>query len=311
MPALPNFLTRNLTLRLIAVLLGLGLWLFVNAGQHEAQTSIDVPISYRGLPGDMAIVNQRPDFVALQVSGPRTLLSLLDPGRLAIKLDLTGVAPGQASFKINPEMFAVPRQTSVTRISPSQVVLDIDRLVTREVPVHLDVIGATQSGYAIAGVELKPASVSISGPSREVSKIEKIQTEPFDVRGLEAEAERPVALVIPPGPLRLSPVEVDARVRVEEVMGEREFRTVDIAVREPAYKYRLYPRQASVTVHGPLRRLFELNLAGLVYVDARGAEPGVHEVPVQVDLPQGLQVMHQTPDKVKLRMLAAKAEARS
>ncbi len=74
--------------------------------------------------------------VKIQVTGPRTLLSLLAPDRLAVRLDLSGIGAGQASFRINPSMFDVPRQTTVTGISPSEVLLDIDRVQQREVPIH-------------------------------------------------------------------------------------------------------------------------------------------------------------------------------
>ena len=84
-------------------------------GSAARSAPIRVPISYRALPAGLVIVNQRPDSVQIQVPGPRTLLSLLDPERMVLRLDFTGVTIGQASFKIGPEMFNVPRQTDVTQ----------------------------------------------------------------------------------------------------------------------------------------------------------------------------------------------------
>ena len=120
-------------LRLISLALAIGLWIFVNAVQPGALESIRVPVSYRDLPPGFVLTNQHPDFVEIQVSGPRTLLSIIDPARLTLRLDLTGVGVGQASFKIGPDAFPVPRHTEVTSVLPSQIVLDIDKNVTREV----------------------------------------------------------------------------------------------------------------------------------------------------------------------------------
>lgn len=303
---LAEYLTRNAALRVIAVALAIGLWLFVNTGQHEAQTSLVVPVSYRRLPPGLMIVNQHPDFVEVLVSGPRTLLSLLDPGRLELRLDLTGVAPGQASFRISPEMFNVPRQTGVTRVSPSQIVLDIDRLLTRQVRVHLNVVGATAKGYKVAEVSLKPAAVTVTGPARDVSRMEAIESEPFDLKGASEPVEGDADLVIPPGPIKVSEGQVMARVAFEEVMGEREFRTVDVQVRDPQGKYRLYTRHVAVTIHGPVLKLDRLSLGGMVYVEARDAEPGLHELPLQADLPDNMQVLRYSPDKVRLRILGSR-----
>src|SRR2546429_352695 len=104
-------------------------------------------ISYRGLPIGFVMTNQHPDFVKIQVSGPQTLLSLVDPSRLMLRLDLIGVGVGQASFKIGPDAFAVPRGTAVTSISPSQIVLDIDKVIVRYVPVHLVTTGKAADGF--------------------------------------------------------------------------------------------------------------------------------------------------------------------
>src|SRR5208282_1195596 len=104
-PLLVQRVRRNLGLRAIALLLAIGLWFFVNAGQRGVLAPMRVPISYRQLPAGLVIVNQRPEFVQIEVRGPRTLLSLLDPDRMLLRLDLSGVTLGQAVFKIGPEMF--------------------------------------------------------------------------------------------------------------------------------------------------------------------------------------------------------------
>src|SRR5258707_7252634 len=102
---------KNLPLRLLSLAIAAGLWIFVNAGQRNAVDELNVPINYRRLPAGLVIVNHPADFVKIQVNGPRTLLSLLNPERLTVRLDLSGIGSGQASYKINPTMFLVPRGT--------------------------------------------------------------------------------------------------------------------------------------------------------------------------------------------------------
>jgi YbbR domain-containing protein len=175
---------RNLGLRAIALVLAIGLWFFVNAGQRGALAPMRVPISYRQLPHGLVIVNQRPDFVQIEIRGPRTLLSLLDPDRLTLRLDLSAVTMGQAVFRIGPEMFNVPRQTDVTRISPSQIVLDIDRTIERQVPVRVNVQGLPAHGYGVESVKANPPGVTVRGPSRFVAHIDNVQTSPIEVNGV-------------------------------------------------------------------------------------------------------------------------------
>lgn len=298
-------LRRNLGLRVVAVMLAIGLWLFVNVGQRDAETSLKVPIVYRRLPAGLMIVNARPDFVELTVSGPGTLLSLLDPDRLTLRLDLAGVAPGEADFNIGPERFNIPRQTRITRISPAQIRLEVDQLGTRELPVHLNLSGTIAKGYRISAEETSPASVKITGPLRDVRQMQRIETAALDVSGASTDVSRVVNL-INPGWLRVSVEQVDATVRIKEIISDRRFRGVQIQVRDTTYKTSVDPPQADLIVRGPMLKLNALNLDQSVYVDARGTQPGLHEMPVQVDLSQGLELVHQTPLKAKLLLLAKK-----
>ena len=144
-------------LRVLALALAIGLWVFVNAGERGSMVPLTVPISYNSLPQGMVIVNRPPAQVKIEVTGPRTLLSLLDPERLTLKLNLRNVAAGQSDFKIYPSMFNVGRNTTVTSISPDLLSVDIDRLTTRDVPVHLAVEGKVESGYTISSVDISPA----------------------------------------------------------------------------------------------------------------------------------------------------------
>ena len=133
----------------------------------------------------------------IQVNGPRTLLSLLNPERLTVRLDLAGIGSGQASYKINPTMFNVPRGTTVTNVSPSEVILDVDRVVQREIPVRVDIDGKPATGYNLAGVEAKPATVMAIGPSRDVNTVAQITTEPMDISGANSDVERQLDLENP------------------------------------------------------------------------------------------------------------------
>ena len=189
---------RNLGLRAIAFVLAIGLWFFVNAGQRGA---LGADARADKLSGScrigLAIVNQRPDFVQIEVRGPRTLLSLLDPDRMVLRLDLSGVTVGQAVFKIGPEMFNVPRQTDVTRISPSQIVLDIDRIVDRQVPIRVNIQGQPAAGYRVASAKANPPAATVRGPSRFVFHTDSVQTSPVEVNGAKADIVQPVSLAPP------------------------------------------------------------------------------------------------------------------
>jgi YbbR domain-containing protein len=293
-------LQQNLGLRIISLLLAVGLWVFVNAGQHSSVEPFNIPISYRGLPPGFVITNQHPDFVKIGISGPQTLLSLVDPGRLMLKLDLRGVGVGQASFKIGVDSFNVPRGTVVSSISPSQIVLDVDKIVMRDLPIHAVTIGTPADGYRIGPIEITPPRVSVSAPSREIANLETVDTEAIDATGIATEAERVAAITSAGGMMRIEPSEVMVKIGLAPVIATRDFHGVPVAVRDIEYQTRLQPPRINLSLRGAKLELAKLDLSGAVYVDGDGMAPGTYNTPVQVQLPQGVELLHLWPDKVRM-----------
>lgn len=293
---------HDMGLRLISLALAIGLWIFVNAGQHGALESFQAPVSYRDLPPGFILTNPHPEFIRIQVSGPRTLLSIIDPAHLTLRLDLTGVGIGQASFKIGPDAFPVPRHTEVTSIVPSQIVLEIDKNVSRKVPVHLVLAGAAGEGYRIASTEVAPANIAIRGPSRAIAHVDQVDTEPLSVAGINSDLSRGVNLMAPSSTVRLEPDEVTAKVTVAQVIADREFHAVPINVRDTELKYRMNARHANLVLRGPLLTLSKIDLTSAAYIEAAGFSPGSYRVPVQINLPDGVALVRQSPEKVRVRM---------
>ncbi len=297
---------RNAGLRVISLLIALGLWIFVNAGQRGAVETLSVPISYRSLPPGLVIVNHPPDFVKIEVSGPRTLLSLLDPERLTLRLELATIPTGRSDLKLSPALFNVPRQTTVARITPDEVHIDVDRIVARDLPVHLDIEGQPAPKYQITGVDLKPVTVPVSGPSRYVLALQEIDTEALELKGESSDVDARLALQSPDPNVHIGANRVQVHLDISEVIADREFKGVPVEVRDTDFKTHVSPQKATITLRGPASKLEGLDLTGLVYVDAKGGDPGPHDLPLQVDLPQGTQLVKQIPDRVRLRIYREK-----
>ena len=77
-----RWLERDMALRMISLALAIGLWIFVNAGQHGALESFQVAVSYRDLPPGFILTNSasrvhqdsglRPAHACSRLSIPRT-----------------------------------------------------------------------------------------------------------------------------------------------------------------------------------------------------------------------------------------------
>src|SRR5215471_4098215 len=296
---------QNLGLRIISLLLAVGLWIFVNAGQHSSVEAFNIPVSYRGLPPGFVITNQHPDFVKIQLSGPQTLLSLVDPSRLMLKLDLSGVGVGQASFKIGLDSFNVPRGTAVSGISPSQIVLDLDKIVVRYLSVHPATIGTPADGYRIGPIEVTPSQVRVRAPSKEIANLEAVDTEAVDVTGLATETEHVAAITSAGSMMRIEPSEVVIKIGLVPIIATKDFHGVPVTVRNTEFESRLRPPRINVTLRGAKLELSKLDLSGVVFVDGDGMRPGTYNTLVQVQLPHGMELLHLWPDKIRITIRRA------
>jgi hypothetical protein len=230
-PSLKQKMRRNLGLRGIALGLAFAFWFLVNASQRGSTTQLDVPLGYRLLPTGLVIVNQHPEFVQIQIEGPRMLLSLIDADRLMLRLKLGGIGPGEMVLKLSPEMFHVPRQTTITQISPSHIILDIDRITDRRVPVRVSVVGQPAAGYRVAAIRTNPEDVTVRGPSRYLAHLHYVRTSPLDVSDATSEIRQILSLQPVDDRIELGVDSVEALATVREIGASRELRRLPVAVR--------------------------------------------------------------------------------
>jgi YbbR domain-containing protein len=287
---------NNWILKLVSIAFAVGLWGFVNLGAREADMSIFVPLELRNLSPNLTITSPLPESVGVRLRGPRTILGTIDQRRQRIQLDLSNVGAGSTSFKIEPDMLNLPRGMTVTRMSPVQITLHVERIVEKTLPVAANFSGAVPGGYRVVDSETQPSTVSVRGPANEVGALRNIPTGPLHLPATTGNFEQSVGLERPADLVRVSPDRVVVRGRLEEIVIARDFRNVAIGVHNPPTQYHLRPSAVDVTVRGPQRLVKELHLTSEnFYVDLEGVTPGYHEAKVQPAAPEGIEVLEIRP----------------
>jgi len=293
----------NGRLKLFSIAFACGLWLFVNYAERDAEKTLVVPVEFHNLPTQLVINGQRDEYVDLRLRGPRSLLSQLNSKK--IKLDLSEVRPGMASFRITADMLNLPRGVRLVRINPAQVNLSIAQIIKRLLPVQLELNGKPPRGYVVKETEVNPDKIEVTGPAPQVEKLQAVPTDTLDLSTLTQPVSRDLALRGPEeGFVSYNRDRVQVNIEVDEVMTTQEFRNIKIAVKNAASRVVIRPVFAAITVHGPQRLIenFALNEEH-VFADANGQGPGSMMVPVSVVLPPGIELISQEPEKVELRLL--------
>lgn len=301
-------LLRNAGLKLLSLVIAAGLWFFVNAGERDAEMAVQVPVELRNRPPNVMLVSPRVDFIDLVVSGPRTLLNRIDPERMSIALDLHGIRPGPAVFRILGETLDLPRGVTIVRMTPSELTLEFAAVMRKRVPVHVAFSGKPPAGLLVTDTRVAPESVEVVGPAADVAVLKSAETAPLDLAGAPPGLlERDVSLAVPGDYVSFSAALVHVQVRLDEPERTRTLANVPIVVRPGEYRSQATPAAAQVTVRGPQSAIDALEMDhGAVYIDAAGREPGTYREAPAVDLPADVELVKVEPATVALRVLRQK-----
>jgi len=296
--------TQDLGLKLLSLGVAFGLWVFVNASERDTEQGLQVPMEMRELPVALMITSPRVDFVDVRVSGPRTLLSRIDRKRLSIPLDLAGVHPGPAVFRIATDSLNLPRGVKIVRITPAQITLDLERVNRRTVPVYVQTTGKLPPGLRVVEAHASPDEVQVIGPLSAVEDVKVVNTEPLDLSNAASGiVERELGLTEISEFISYSAQRVGVQVHVGEVEIEREFRHAPIGVRDGTRRATIEPPELRVVVRGPKHVVESLELSeSEVYIDAASLAPGRYERAPTIALPAGVALVRHEPATVKIRL---------
>ncbi len=224
---------RNPGLKLISLLLAFFLWFSINVSERDAEREVKLPITVRRLAPALIVTNLPANPVTARVRGPRTILDGVDTRETRLSLDLSGAAPGDRTIELNPDMVRpdLPRRLKVVRLDPARLKVHIEALVSRTVPVRVEVAGMPPLGYTVAGTSVTPDEVKATGPANRVNDLKEIKTEPVDVTGATEPFTRDNVLLSWAGDfVTFAPDHVEAGVTLKQVMMSREFTHVDVRI---------------------------------------------------------------------------------
>jgi YbbR domain-containing protein len=290
----------NFGLKVLALVIAVGLW---TAGHRDIERAIEVPVEFRNAPPDLMVLDNRIDYVVLRLNGPRTLVSTLDPDDMKLSLDLHEAKSGAASYPLSAGSFNIPRGVTVARITPPVVHLRFEPVLRRTLPVTVKLSGKPAAGYRIAHSQAQPENVSVSGPAEEVRRMTVLETLPVEIDESRAAIKRKVHLSSEGKPLAFSPDQVEVIIAVEEEESNRDFAAVSVRAKDFNGAYTVSPSTIALRLSGAKSTLDKLELTGdAVFLNLKGLAPGEYNLPLMTNLPDGVRVVEQKPQRVKVRI---------
>lgn len=311
-----RWLKRNFGTLLMSFLLAVAVWVSAVLSEDPNEVRVyprAVEVSAVGLEEGLMTVDGLPASVRITLRAPRSVWASLegDPTAVQAYVDLQGLQPGVYAVPVKVQVAYQP--VEVVSVTPARLEITIDKRLTREVPVTVDMRGEVAVGYYASAPVVHPLTVEVSGPASAVSKVTAVQAQ-VSIEGARESFKRETALV---------PIDADGQ-RVQGVTIKPSHATVSVAVRQlggyrdVAVKVRLVGQVANgyritnVTVSPPVVTVFSQqpqkvrNLPGFVEtepLDISGATDDI-DARLKLVLPEGISLVGEDTVLVQVNVAA-------
>lgn len=297
--------TENLPLKALSLLISIILWTVVSGERHE-EWSYLVPLEIVNQPGELTITNDVPGFLDLRLQGSHSFIKGLNPKDLAVQIDISNVTSGRNIYPITAALVNTPRGATVTRINPSYISLDIEKVARKKISLKADLTGRPATDFFLESTEVTPSSIEISGAESVVKAIRRLKTATIDISGATKNISKTVPIDISGKKIKLAKNEpVEVKVMIKEVLEKLEIKKiVPKAINLDArYKVTLSPKLMHILVEGPKSIVSTLKERGVdITVNAIDLRTGRHKRPAQVNLPGNVKLLYVYPKEINLKV---------
>lgn len=181
---------RNVAVFSFFLLLSFIFW-FINALSKDIDSTIKYPVRYINFPDNMALVNELPEKLSLDVHGPgySVLKSKIGGNRVPLLINVSNWGRSVRDDAAGQEFFiysfnlreSFKRQVradfEINAVRPDTLNFIFDRVISKKVPVKPDVHIIPQRQFMVNGkITADPDSVTLSGPKTVIDTIAYVST---------------------------------------------------------------------------------------------------------------------------------------
>jgi YbbR domain-containing protein len=168
-----HWLGRNFRTLLLAFGLALVVWVssVVVADPNETRVFPNVSLESVGKPSDMLVVSNIPQTVSVTLFAPRSWLDQYQaqPNLLRAVLDLSGL--DQGSHDVAVQVYPGLSPTRIEQVVPDTITVELDRLVSRQKPIRVEVTGSPARGYQAGDPVLDINTATVTGAESKVNQV--------------------------------------------------------------------------------------------------------------------------------------------
>ena len=194
---------NNLSLKILSVLCAIILWgIIVNI--YDPTTSVTISNVNVQLINTESLTDK--DFtyevldgskIAVYLSGPKSIITDIKASDIVATADLSKITAFADYVDIDVKVVKDGRTINNIEIAPrtTAVKLDIENRMTKEFTVYAETTGTVASGYVLAGTNILPETIRITGAASLVEQIAQVKAV-CDISGLSADTSVMLPLVL-------------------------------------------------------------------------------------------------------------------
>jgi YbbR domain-containing protein len=267
----------------------------------EASKQVPVQINRLGAtPQGIVVSLIEPNPTTVTVSGAASLIERVESA--SADINLTGLRVNQQQQYVLTARDSSNTDLRPIRIEPNtaDVRVNVDQTgVLRSIPVTLRTRGQVAEGYNLTSVSLDQASITVEGPVSVIQALRSIETEEFDLTGMNADETRAVRLQLPTGITSLRE-SVNVTFNIEPSIATWTLSVAPAAENTPdGFQVLFQTTAVSVVIQGELPTLNRLADGAIrAVVDLTDMEEGIHLVKPEIRLPQEITLVSVDPEEI-------------
>ena len=289
-------------LKTLSLIIAVVLW-FVVLGSRNVEVTKEVPVEII-TPADLVVANEVPDKVAFRISGPKAFLrNILNRKEDPIRVNLSSAKAGLVTYRFFSDNIQIPIGVKVLTINPTAIIVKLEYVKRKEVPIKLVTRGEAPSGYRITRLELNRSTVKIRGAETRIDQISEAPTTSLDLGSIRESGEREIAIDLAKMPgLMLDSEAPKLQFQVEQSTANFKIRNADVKVLT-GRKYAVQPPEVTIYVRCSPEELKALVRSKVFAVaDLKNKGPGTYEPNISVQLPSNIKLIKVLPSKVKVTL---------
>jgi hypothetical protein len=139
-------------------------------------TWIEIPLEFADLPDDYVVRSGMRNRIQVRVRGASGIIRGLDTQHLAYKAKLSSLRLGRNTILLNQKNIPLSTSLEVIEISPPRLELDVDKIVSKTVPVAVAWKGDVPNDLILKETWARPETITLTGASTVLSEMEEVST---------------------------------------------------------------------------------------------------------------------------------------